>query len=130
MSFDPREHRSDTETCPGCGRLKNPDFRPVPCAHAGCTALGCNTCMEPCKSGAHEGRYCPEHLYLVELYPGGLVLGCEECRDAMEGQETNCASGYHVYRLISLGPEGTDEGAEYRCEGCGSTDPEGDSARA
>jgi transposase-like protein len=36
-------------------------------------------------------------------------------------------SGLHCYRLIRLGPDGTDDEAEYRCEDCGSTDPEGDS---
>lgn len=40
---------------------------------------------------------------------------------------TICAEGVHVYRLVELCPDGTDEGALYRCEDCGSTDPEGDS---
>ena len=40
-----------------------------------------------------------------------------------------CADGYHVYHLVSLGENGTDEGALYRCKDCGSTDPEGDSAK-
>lgn len=41
-----------------------------------------------------------------------------------------CRDGDHMYRLIHLGPDGTDEGALYRCEDCGSTDPEGDGIAA
>lgn len=40
-----------------------------------------------------------------------------------------CGAGEHSYALISLGPDGTNEGATYKCRRCESTDPEGDSAR-
>jgi hypothetical protein len=52
------------------------------------------------------------------------AFDCDYFEDPFRG----CAHGHHIYRLIELGPDGTDEGATYRCEDCGSTDPEGDSA--
>lgn len=37
-----------------------------------------------------------------------------------------CKQGLHVYRFIP----GSEEDPQYRCEDCGSTDPEGDSENA
>lgn len=43
---------------------------------------------------------------------------CANYGDAL----TPCSEGNHIYRYVS----GGDENPQYRCEDCGSTDPEGD----
>ncbi len=50
--------------------------------------------------------------------------GYTEARERAE-REAECREGNHVYRLQ---PGSHPENPQYRCEDCGSTDPEGDSA--
>lgn len=89
-----------------------------------------------CLNGTDEGRLlyrffdrCIGHnLGIAYAYGESVTEALYDRAAAL--YSTPCERGRHIYRLVKVGPEGTDEGATYRCEDCGSTDPEGDSAPA
>lgn len=87
MSYSASEyHGSDIVTCPGCNAEKNGDYKLRTCSEGGCANKGCGECMKACSAGTHEGAYCPDHIYKVELAPGVDVGSCGECKAYMEDE--------------------------------------------
>ncbi len=69
-----------------------------------------------------------EHFAARQKLSDVLLVSVQNTEQALNERDEarECLKGNHVYRLVSQGE--TAEDCQYRCN-CGSTDPEGDSAR-